>query len=333
MCVAHYGTKVIAAEASKVSLIMIVGVTGGTGFIGRRLVGRLVSVGHAVRVLTRRCPCEYSWLNGVEPVVGDLLNGCSVLRRFTADLDVLYHCAGEVSDESRMYDVHVRGTANLIQSFKNNVGHWVQLSSVGAYGPPAGAVNASRVVTELHPISPVGVYETTKTESDHLVLEAAHSSCMTCTILRPSNVFGREMPNNSLRALISIVKKGLFFYVGAPGAIANYVHVDDVVDALLLCASDEKARGQVYNLSADCQLADLIDGIALALGVKCPRKKLPERVVRAVVGALPTFISLPLTKSRIDALVNRTSYPPKKIEEELNFKPSRYVPEAIAELI
>ena len=189
-------------------------------------------------------------------------------------------------------------------------------------------------MTEESPLRPVGEYEVTKCRSDELVLEAAERGEIFCTILRPSNVFGPGMPNQSLRGLISIVRRGLFFYAGARGAIATYIHVDDVVEALLMCGEcrgGETAR--VYNVSHDCLWEDLIDAIASACAVRRPTLRVPEKAVRAVVSLVSRIFRVPLTQSRIDALVCRTSYPVFRISDALGFKPRCDVPRTIEQMI
>jgi nucleoside-diphosphate-sugar epimerase len=208
----------------------------------------------------------------------------------------------------------------------------VQLSSVGAYGPPPGGAARARTVTEDTPVRPQGEYETTKTAADELVMEAAARGDITYTILRPSIVFGPSMPNNSLRQLGAVIRRRLFFYVGAPGAIATYVHVDDVVDALQRCARDSRACNQIFNLSNDCTVEQLVEGLAASSGVRPPRARLPERAVRLFVNAVGRFAPLPLTDARVDALVARTRYPFTKISKELGMSPSRFVPATVGDV-
>lgn len=312
-------------------------VTGGSGFVGRGLISRLIAEGYSVSVLTRRKDVEFP--QNINVVIGDLATGIGIDTTSFAFCDVIFHCAGETENIALMRKIHIDGTRTLlnhvIKAAKANGRsiHWVQLSSVGAFGHSENRASKDRVVTESTAEAPIGEYERTKAESDRLVVEAAKSGDLTYSILRPSNVFGSEMPNQSLRALIKTVQRGLFFYIGRSGAIANYVHIDDVVDALIKCATDVRARGQVYNISNDCSLEELICGIADALRVKSPWIRLPERFVRVLVSVLSRGISLRLTQDRINALVRRTAYPMTKLKRELNFEPSRYVPDTIGELI
>jgi len=278
---------------------MIVAITGGTGLIGCKLVARHLAHGHEVRVLSRK--------NAVEPGAklcsGDLSNQ-DVLRSFIDGADILYHCAGEIRDETRMHAVHVAGTQHLIDAASGRIRRWVQLSSVGAYGRQrAGLVTEH---TELHPI---GNYEVTKVMSDDLVRVAAHGGAFEYAFLRPSNVYGAEMSNQSLFGLIRMIQRGRFFFIGTPGASANYIHVDNVVEALMLCGSKPEANDRLFNLSDHRTLETFVDVIADELGVSAPQLRLPEWAVRLPAALLSGILGFPLTGSRVDALTGQRSIP------------------------
>jgi nucleoside-diphosphate-sugar epimerase len=138
-------------------------------------------------------------------------------------------------------------------------------------------------------------------------------------MLRSSIVFGPDMPNPSLRQLAAMVRRGLFFFIGAPGATANYVHVDNVVAALMLCGTAPRAAGQIYNLS-DCRsFEDFIAAIAATCGVPIPTRRLPEPLVRALAATFGWLPRNPLTQARIDAMTGRASYPVDKIAAQLGY--------------
>ena len=293
---------------------MIVAITGGTGFIGKKLVLRHLTLGDQVRVLSRRTPGEAGLPGSVVWCRGDL-DASGNLVSFLDGVDVLYHCAGEIRDTARMEAVHVEGTRKLIEIAGGRIGHWVQLSSVGVYGPVAEGT-----VTEDSELNPVGEYEITKAESDQVVVAAANKGGFSYSILRPSNVFGADMTNQSLFGMIDMIDRGLFFHIGKPGASANYIHVDNVVEGLIRCGTMQPAQGRTYNLSDHCTMEEFVAIIAGALGKDVPRIRLPEAPVRLLarwVGRLPGF---PLTETRVDALTNRTIYPSTKIERELGYR-------------
>ena len=302
----------------EVKTAMIVAITGGTGFIGRHLVTCLVKRGVQVRVLTRRPEItQRLWpRDNAKLWVGNLTGPVASLVRFVNGADLLYHCAAEIHNKDRMHEVHIRGTRNLIKAASGNIGRWVQLSSVGVYGP-----HDTGMVTEQTPLNPVGVYEKTKTESDQLVINAARKGTFTCSILRPSNVYGPTMTNQSLFQLIEMISKGLFFFIGKPGASANYIHVDNVAEALFQCGKMPRARGQIYNLSDHLTMEEFVAIIADELGQPMPRRRLPEIPVRCIVKLLGRFPRFPLTESRVNALTNRSLYSTEWIQHQLGYVP------------
>jgi nucleoside-diphosphate-sugar epimerase len=313
-----------------------IAITGGAGFIGRRVLQTLAQEGHEISVLSRSparsIPAQTRYCQG------DLISPDCPLAPFLEGCDVIIHCAGEIHNTAAMRPLHVGGTQRLLEAALREAIrratriHWVQLSSVGAYGPPPHA-SMERVVTEEVSTHPVGEYEISKTLSDELVIKACMDSLLTYSIVRPSNVFASDMPNNSLRALGAMIRRGLFFYIGRPGAVATYVHVDDVVETVRRCAFDERARGGTFNLSNDCLLEDMIGGLAGAIGVQAPRLRLPEALVRSVTRLAASVVRLPLTQERVDALVMRTRYPYFKLERQLGFTPRIAVPAAVGQVV
>lgn len=104
-----------------------------------------------------------------------------------------------------MKSLHVDGTARLIEAVQNPSVRWIQISSCGVYGNKLPAQ-----IDACAPCRPVGVYEETKFASELLVRNAADAGQFASTILRPSIVYGAEMNNNSLRALIKAIKHNRF---------------------------------------------------------------------------------------------------------------------------
>lgn len=306
---------------------MIVAVTGGTGFIGGKLVARLVERGDAVRLLTRTPdPGVHS---SIEVHQCDLLTAEeSELSSILEGVEVLYHCAGQINDLSAMRALHIDATHKLVGAASHRIGRWVQLSSVGVYGPVnEGAVSEDSV------LNPVGEYEVTKTESDRIVIEAADKGGFEISILRPSNVFGAGMTNQSLFNMISIIDRGLFFFIGKPGASANYIHVDNVAEALLQSGTNPLAAGKIFNLSDYRTLESFVGNIASELGKPPPRLRLPEALARLAGKTLGRVPGFPLTQSRVNALVNRSTYPISRIQHELGYRHIVSMEEGIRDLV
>lgn len=293
---------------------MIISITGASGFIGKALALRHIAQGDQVRVLTRKAREELALPESVRTFTGDLAAGTGALSGFAEGADVLYHCAGEVRDRGLMRAVHVEGTKHLLAAAAGKVGRWVQLSSVGAYGP-----QREGIVSEETPLNPQGEYEVTKTESDRLLEEASKEKGFSYAILRPSIVFGPGMPNRSLHQLVAMVDRGLFFFIGPPGAAANYIDVDNVVDALLLCGREPAAQGRTYNLSDHAAMEEFIAMISDILGRPCPKRRLPLEAALLAARTLGRLPGFPLTESRVLALTGRAIYTTERIARELGY--------------
>ncbi|MBC8427203.1 MAG: NAD(P)-dependent oxidoreductase [Deltaproteobacteria bacterium] len=293
---------------------MNVAITGGTGFIGRKLVQRHLERGDHVRVLSRRPLVETELPHSIEWFEGDLVVFDHIVS-FVDGVDVLYHCAGQLTDESGMRSLHVGGTRVLVKGASRRIGHWVQLSSVGVYGPISIGL-----ITEQSPLNPVGEYEVTKAESDELVIDAAREGAFSYSVLRPSNVYGEEMTNQSLFHLIAMIGRGLFFFVGRKGASANYIHVDNVVEGLIRCGTIKGAKNKTFNLSDHCSMERFVGIICSELGCKYPKLRFPEFMLRVMAGILGKLPGCPLTLSRVDALTRRSVYSIKSIQEKLDYQ-------------
>jgi nucleoside-diphosphate-sugar epimerase len=308
------------------SVRMIVAITGASGFIGRKLVEHHLRLGDGVRILTRRS--SYSFDRRAEVHQADLANGSGVLAAFVDGADIVYHCAGVIADESRMRAVNVEGTARLLRAATGHIGRWVQLSSTGAYGK-----QQSGEITEDTPVAPADEYEITKTEADSLVERTGAADGLQYSILRPSIVFGPTMNNRSVYQWVSAIKRGLFCFIGPPGASANYIHVDNVVEAMHLCATRPESIGNVYNLSCYATVEDFVGWIAQALDKKPPRVRIAKPLMTAAAHLVGWMPGSPLTPSRVDALSTLCTYPIDRIQRELGYRHCVNLKEGVFEFV
>lgn len=305
---------------------MIIAITGATGFIGKRLVNHHLALGDEVRILTRKRNLKQ--LPGVAIYIGSLLDDKITLKEFSNGVDILYHCAAEIKNADLMYQVNVLGTTNLLEAAKGGIKHWVQLSSTGVYGPVFNGV-----VDEQRIPKPNNVYETSKLEADRLVVEAGEKKWFTYSIVRPSNVFGPDMSNQSLFQLIKAVDNGRYFYIGKAGSNANYVSVENVVEVLYLAATKKVAIGNIYNISDHLKLEEFIGAIAKFLNKPEPSLRLPLFIMK-FFGFFGDFIpKSPITSSRVRALTNKVVYSNQFVVQNLGFKSKVGILDALSELV
>lgn len=308
---------------------MIVAITGATGFIGRRIAEYHIKLNDEVRYLTRT---NHMPVYGAKSFLGDVNSVEEHLAPFFKNADVIYHCAGEVENEALMHHTHVEGMLNLldvvekvnIKSLKQC--HWIQLSSCGAYGQNAKSKTVERFVNEISFENPNGEYERTKTEADRLIISFAKKhDFLKFTIIRPTIVFGSGMRSTVIIRLANLIKRRVFFYIGHKNAVANYVHVDDVVCAMTLSSKKTAAYNQTFIVSNDCKFSDFINVIADTVSVPRPHLVLNELILRKFITIVGRWVKLPISKEQVDVMMRQTYYSNDKLKKYLNWSPKASV--------
>lgn len=298
-------------------------ITGATGFIGAAFLKRALAVGWHVRVLTRKAS-NWSSQPGLEIVDGDLAS-TQDWSPVVDGVHVIVHTAAEIKDPAFMQLVNVIGPTKLLDAAANaGVKRWVQLSSVGAFGDVKEGV-----VREGWGDHPVGPYEVSKSDFDEVLKRTSSNHGIDICILRPSNVYGPGMRNQSILQMTNAIRKGVFAFIGSPGASANYVHVDDVVQALELCIEHPKAANQMYIVSAWDTIEEMVSGLSAGAGIATPKRRIGLLLARCLAGLFKWLPTWPLTLSRVQAMSMRSRYSTEKIEHELGWRLSIPVKEGM----
>jgi len=207
-------------------------VTGGTGFLGRRLVQRLLGAGRSVIVLGRTPSAELE-AQGVRFIRASLEDAKAV-RAACQDVETVFHVAARVGVWGRYEDffrTNVLGTRALLEGCRaHGVRHFVHTStpSVVYNGRGLAGVNESLPLTTRCP-SP---YPLTKAVAEREVL-AANSSTLRTVALRPHLIWGVGDPHLIPRVLAR-AQAGRLRIVGDGTNRADMVHVENAVDAHLL---------------------------------------------------------------------------------------------------
>jgi nucleoside-diphosphate-sugar epimerase/glycosyltransferase involved in cell wall biosynthesis len=294
---------------------MIIALTGGTGFVGRHLAKRLIDAGHTVRILSRK-----KIVDAIEPAEyfhGSLDEQAS-LNEFIQGADVVCNCAGEINDEDRLHATNYIGVQNLFKVAKvHQIKRFIQLSSVGVYGEIlSGTVDES---TELCAMNP---YEASKIAADQWLLAQQEPQVEIC-LLRPCAVLGRDMPNNSFRALVSAVRKRLFFCVGRD-YLASYISIENLTHAFVLAVEHSNTlHHKVYNLSDALAWQDIFAAICRGLEIKRRCLSVPKPMAQAIsyLGERLLGNKFPLKQSRVSALTRKTMYDSSAIARDLDYQP------------
>lgn len=279
-------------------------VTGASGFIGRHLTARLLERGTPVRVVTRhpeRLPAE--WASRVEVVAGSLTDK-TTLESAAKGSSLVFHLAGELQDPAAMQAVNADAARELARAASAaGVRRFVHLSSVGVIG-----AEEAGDITEDAPCHPKSEYERTKLEGERAVLEFARATGFDAVVVRPTIVFGEgaSRSRDSLLEWMRALQKGRFAFIGGK-AMANYVYVGDVVEALLKLSERPSPGGEIFHVADPAPMRDFVGAMAGALGVACPARRIPVWAAYAGAVVMETAKHVlgtpaPLTLSRVREL-------------------------------
>jgi nucleoside-diphosphate-sugar epimerase len=177
------------------------------------------------------------------------------------------------------------------------------------------------VVTELSACKPKNPYECSKFEADNHIINSSKNSRVAYTIIRPTNIIGRRMKNNSFRQFIIAVSSTFYFKIGFKKNIANYIHINDVVSALISVKESKSAFNEIFILSNDMYLDDIVAVIRNKFNINYPIISMPKFIIIFLVMMLGSILNFPLSLNRVHSLTNLTSYSSKKISDILNFSP------------
>jgi UDP-glucose 4-epimerase len=239
-------------------------ITGGTGYIGSKLVDELSAREETeLIVVVDVNPPKRQWPK-TQFVKGDVRDRNATRELLKAhEIDTLVHLAfllNPIRDEATMYDVDVNGThATLWAASEAETKHVLVTSSASAYG---AFPDNPRPIAEDWPVrgAPDFSYARHKAEADRVCqLWALEHPDAVMTIVRPCIVFGPNVDNFISRAW----EKAPFFpLLDGVDEEFQLVHEDDVKSALVALL-DAKAKG-AFNLAGDGtmtwrQSAEMID--------------------------------------------------------------------------
>jgi UDP-glucose 4-epimerase len=257
-------------------------ITGGSGYIGSRLVDHLSGRDQTEAIVVADVKPPASFRPKTTFASLDVRDRRGVRELFERERpDCVVHLAyllNPIHDEAAMYDVDVNGTQNVLEAASAaGVGQMLVTSSTTAYG--AFAENPVPL-TEDDPVrgAPDFSYARDKAESDRLCqLWALRHPERVMTIVRPCIVFGPDVDNYIVRLWLRQPFRADF---GMPDQPMQFVHVDDVAEALILLLEGRHAG--VFNVAADGYLS-VVDASEL-IGLK-PRR-VPYKLFKRLAAGL-----------------------------------------------
>jgi len=259
----------------------LVFITGGTGFLGRFLVERLLRDRIKVRLLVRNPdhPALKEFSQPVECVKGDILDIIS-LQDALEGVSHVIHSAAMVSFKKKehplMKEINVLGTENLVNmSLEAQVKKFIHISSVAALG--RGSEGILDEQTKWKESKHNTFYAKTKYQAEKHIFRGIEEG-LNAVIVNPSMILGPGNWTDGTPRMFPMMDKGFSFY---PGGMNGFVGAVDVAEVCRMLLEAKDVCGKKFILSAEnISYQHIFEMIALALHKNPPNKKIPTSLAK-----------------------------------------------------
>jgi len=274
-------------------------ITGGTGFVGRHLIARLLSLGEQARILARGS----ADIPGAELVQGDLTDPPS-FAGYLKGCRAVIHLVGIIRESGRntFRRIHVLGTQNVVEACKEaGVTRLLHMSAIGARPDAASRYHRSKWKAE----------------------EIVRGSGLEATIFRPSVIFGAG--NAFIPQIRDLLRRPVTPVIGNGMSLSQPIWVEDVVSCFVDALGKPETMRRFYQLGGQetYGFEQLIDLVAEADGVEKPKIHLPPILVRPVAAVMsrlsPRF---PLTPDQLTMLLEDNICDIAEMQEMFGLSPA-----------
>lgn len=280
---------------------MVILVTGGTGFIGSHLVGRLVEAGEQVRVLgtlSRELPHVLQVHHrSVDFHRGDVRDLAAVGNAMKS-VNTVFHLSGVGSPASdrktyrELLDVNLIGTKNVLRgAVYAGASRVVFASSAAVYGSSPVAKKTEDMRVEAR-----SVYAVSKVASEQLCSAFYERFGLETVVLRYFNVYGpgQDRDGSSPQVVPSFTRalrdgSPLTLY-GDGSQTRDFVYIDDVISGTVEAGRSRHSVGATLNIASGVptSISEMIEALARAMNVEANVRRVPARdhEVKESVGSI-----------------------------------------------
>ena len=277
-------------------------VTGGSGFIGRHLVARLVAEGENVRIAARG-ERSSALPDSIEQVQADVVTG-NGLREAMEGVDRIAHLVAIIVERgAQRFDAVIRGgTQNVVAAAKETgVRKLLYVSAIGAAPDPKFP------------------YWQAKWQAEQSLIESE----LNYTILRPSLVFGPE--DDFFNRLAHLVRQMPVTPIAGNGKTEfQPIWVEDVATCIIACLREGSHDGEILEIGGPDQMTynELIDVVGNELGIKRPKVHVPLALMRPGARLLQSLLSNPpVTTDQLAMLAKDNTTEVDAVQRQFGFTP------------
>ena len=306
-------------------------VTGASGFLGNNIIRMLehddnaevrafVLNGESISSLNNlKCSIYYGDVTKAD-TLNSVFDGCDGVEIF------VIHCAAVVyiksKYNSRVYNVNVNGTKNIVDKVLEYNAKLIYVSSVHAI-PEKSDGNLISEVSIFNPDDVVGLYAKTKAEAARYVMDSVKDKGLDACIVHPSGILGPyDFSNSHLTALVREIVRGKLPMCVKGGY--DFVDVRDVAKGIIM-ACDKGKKGECYIMSGEfVSIKKLADLVCDVVGRKRIKVVLPIMIAKIVAPFYEMYYNVkgktPLfTKYSLYTLSSNSNFSNEKAKRDLGF--------------
>ena len=252
-------------------------ISGAGGFVGKALCAELLRRGQSVSAAVRS---GNSLIENAEVIIIGAIDGETNWADALRDVDLVIHLAARVhvmrenatDPLAEFLQVNLHGTSNLArQAASSGVKRLVYVSSIKVNGEQT---SAAQPFTELDEPSPQDFYSISKWQAEQALWRIAQETGLEIVVVRPPLVYGPDVKGNFAQ-MLAVIAKRIPLPLASVDNRRSLIYVENLVGALIACATHPVAAGQTYLVSdgEDISTPDLLRQLGDAMG--CPAHVLP----------------------------------------------------------
>ncbi|MGH2582710.1 MAG: SDR family oxidoreductase [Anaerolineales bacterium] len=284
-------------------------VTGGAGFIGQRLIRRLVDEGNRVRILIRPSPSSPELPKGVtvEAAISSLADARGV-RAALVGIDTVYHLAGAdwVDPRDDIRTIEIEGTRNLLEAAQDaKVKRMIYISHLDADRAAGFPVLKAKGIAE----------------------EFIRQSPISYTIIRSALVFGPGDRFTTRLAQLMAFFPRIFPLPGEGDTLLQPLWVEDLVSCLSWCLEDEEVIGKTIEIGGPEHISyrQIIETVLQQTGMERILQPIRPSYLRILIGALHYLMPrLPVSNLWLDYLAADRICELDNLTRLFNLMPARF---------
>ena len=226
-------------------------IVGGTGFIGYHLAKKSLKKGWDVTSISSSPPKKIRYLKKVKYIISDITKKKKLQKKITKNFNYVVNLGGYVdhSNKRKTFESHYIGCKNLAKIFlKKNLLAFVQIGSCIEYGQ---SKSPQKENIRCNPKTIKSVYGKAKLLASRYLINLFKKKRFPSTVLRLYLAYGpKQDVNRFLPILIKGCIKNKKFPCSKGNQLRDFVHVEDVVEAILKSLKNKNARGQIINIGS-----------------------------------------------------------------------------------